>query len=98
MRFFFFDMERRYYREGGREEQFYYTGLETFAGNFIFRGGMFGTNLGKVEDRHATGGISFKDANGYQLSYAIDVFDENDVSVKRSLLSLSAPFGPGAKP
>lgn len=87
------DGERRFYNEGGDPEDFIYIGNEThFLGRVAFRAGVFSDNIGRPRSRRWTGGITFKDPAGAELSYAIEFFTIGDEKVNRSFVSLNWPF------
>ena len=87
------DWERRFYHEGSNADNYVYVGLETFLSEYaVLRGGMFGTNINKSEERHSTAGITLVAKTGARLSYAIDIYEQDNVRVKRSLVSIQAPF------
>lgn len=91
------DYERRFYKEGSNAESYYYTGLETFLSDYaVLRGGFFGTDLYKPDERTATGGITFISKTGARISYAIEIYKLDEQRVKRSYVSLQAPFDGGS--
>lgn len=87
------DVEKRFYNEGSDTEDFVYLGSEWFASKtVVLRGGLFGTSVNDPKKRHATAGVTVIAANGTELSYAFDRFEETGESVKRSLVSVQFPF------
>lgn len=90
---FSIDGERRFYREGGEEEDYVYVGNESFLNErMVLRFGAFGTSLSDSSDRHLTAGLSFSAESGTMLTYAIESFRIGDETVKRSILSVQLPF------
>jgi hypothetical protein len=87
------DYEHRFYNEGGDGENFLYVGSEIFSSErVVLRGGVFGTDIGKSEERHFTAGIGFRPRPGLELSYAYDSYKVLDETINRSLVSLKYPF------
>ncbi|MCG3203894.1 MAG: hypothetical protein KCHDKBKB_00571 [Elusimicrobia bacterium] len=87
------DWERRYYDEGSRAENYVYLGSEAFVSqSFVLRAGLFGSDIDHSEGRRATIGASFLAKTGTQISYAMEIFEESNEKVKRSFVSLVAPF------
>ena len=88
------DTERRFYNEGADDEDFLYIGSELVSGSLVLRAGVHGTDVGKPEERRTTAGLSYAAQSGATLTYAFETFEENDERVRRSLVSIQAPFQP----
>ena len=87
------EAERRFYNEGGRSDDFFYVGNESFVGKtLVLRAGAFGTSLNKSEDRRLTAGLSILAGSGTTISYAIEAFEVAEDKVKRSIVSVQIPF------
>jgi len=85
--------ERRYYHEGGNQEDFLYAGAEAFLSqSLVLRAGTFGTNLGNPDVRHVTAGLTFKFSDGASIGYGYETFLLDEQRVKRSVISLQAPL------
>lgn len=90
------DGERRFYREGGKEEDYIYVGNESFLGkNLVLRVGAYGTSLSRSEERRLTTGLTFSAETGTAISYALEAFEIDGEKVKRSILSIQVPFVAG---
>jgi hypothetical protein len=87
------DGERRFYHEGGNSEDFIYVGNESFVGKrLVVRAGAFGTSLNSARERTVTAGATITARNNTQLSYAWESFTLGDERIKRSIISITAPF------
>lgn len=85
--------ERRYYREGGADEDFVFTGFEYGAASMLtLRAGAFSSSLDDPDLRHYTAGATISSGAGIRISYAFDRFRIGDQKVYRSYLSVLFPF------
>lgn len=87
------DYERRFYHEGSHQQSYYYVGIEALLSDYaVLRGGYFGTDVYQSDNRTATLGLSLINKSGAQISYAMEIFEQDGQSVKRSLVSIQSPF------
>lgn len=87
------DAERRYYREGGNQENYIYIGNESnLSDQLTLRAGVFSNHIEHPDERHLTGGLTWKMNSQVEISYAIETYKVLDQRVKQSYLSFSLPF------
>ncbi len=86
------DIEKRYYRKDGDEEQITHFGLEQALGkSMALRAGTYGTDLNDKNKSRVTFGLGYG-VNDYQLGLAGEKYAVNDIDVYRYVLSLAIPI------
>ncbi len=90
---FSIDGERRFYNEGGNDQDFVYVGTESFASkNVVVRFGIFGQKIGNPKDRHVTAGFTFTTQTKSYITYAYEEYKLDQEKVKRSVMSFQFPL------
>ena len=87
------ESDTRFYKEGGKKEDFLHFGTESPLGKkIIFRAGVFSNDIGDPDERHYTGGLTINFHNDITLSYALESYELFGEKVKDSFLSVRVPL------